>query len=371
MFFSPALLITGLFAAFLWLAGLLPALTANLDRLATPPVAREDSEGHRPEVEAILSAMPPAQRALTETYFRESDRAVEVFGMFSPEHLAVLERFADRSPVSHPWAGALNLLAMAAEQSGDLEKSLRMYDRILEAEYDGDQQEQIEAAKLLIRLGRPAEARRRLKQGTSFGRGDIRDRGDAFTNFDRARTFLGLGDHEAARLAFLEGTPELGNQAATTAYLGMADLLMSDLAMTTGSAEAVNFGSAVIRRPDVPVTPDFLVRVAWEADEVRPDLAAELRKQVRDGYPGSRTVVGLDLVAAKRALGSGDAAAAELLFRRVLASPDASGGQRQSAEDGLLRAVDPREAMRRRRVGTESPLVPIPDPISGGVNDEQ
>jgi tetratricopeptide (TPR) repeat protein len=109
-----------------------------------------------------------------------------------------------RSEEASYWLGPLlNNLGWAHFEAGEHERALAAFEQALEArERDPENREAIEiaryaVAKTLRALGRPAEGRPLLEQGTAWARS--REKPDGWFHEELAETYAALGRDDAAR----------------------------------------------------------------------------------------------------------------------------------------------------------------------------
>ena len=318
---------------------------------------------------AQLSKLPAGERLLAERFLLKLDDLGGWYGKSSPELDRLRVEYVRAAAPGVFRAGALFHLADAAKREGNTAAAIRFYEMVGGGPGDAGAAEEaaVEVARLLRKAGGLQAARDRLKRGPVFRAGDLKSRQDVGVNADRAAEFLALGDHEAARLAFLEGSPDPARPAAVRAYAAAGNLFAVRLSVSGHPAEAANFQRVLLDKYGDQMSPHELAGAAWTLEGAgESEAAAALRERVKTRSPDSPAAASILLQEADAAVQRQDWAAAELLARETLSAAGddpASEGVREYAAEILRRSLNP--------VGYREPpmtqIAPRPDPAFSGV----
>ena len=331
-----------------------PAPKADPAPEADPVLARYEDE---------LAAMPAGVREGAVRYLRQvhemrtGTASAEELRQVRADYLATAEPNVFRT-------GAAIILADAAGDNGDLAEAERLLRSVAAPGGPGAIQASIELAEVLLRRGDAVAARRQLIDGPHLGRGEIRDGSDALQHNQRARLLFKTGDSDAARLAFLEGTPDPESPGATAAYMYEGSVLAGILGLVgRDAAGAANFQATLITKYPGHVTPLTLrtLRVTLRAAGLK-EAAEEAREAARERFPNSDDAAALLVEDADAAFQARDFPAAELLARKVLERTGATESVKRSARQILSETLDPAGSDRGEAGPAAGTIAPQPDP---------
>ena len=357
-------------------AALWAALTWFPDAVPGPPSEAAPnrtaaSAADRPEVKSqpsiteefaeSIAAMPPAEGRLATTYLQEIERLGGRYGKDTPELRALRKRYVAAAAPNPFRTGAISHLAAGARRRGEIDEAIRLYELLAAQDNDKAREAVVQVAKILLAEGDPEAARRRLKAGPVFRAGELKSPNDVQVNAERADLFRQLGDHEAARLAYLEGSPDPASDETVQSYLTYGMWVSGGIELTGHSAEAVNFQRTLLKLYGDRMSGDHLRGIAQSLELTGDEEAAEaLRALVKAKHPRSRAASGLLLQETDAAIQRRDWTLAELLARQAVEASAGHPANLEMAEDMLRRALDP----SGYDPGTEGGggMVPTPDP---------
>ena len=362
MTLSAALLLKALLTGAMWfwwgLSAALPLAQNVGDPIADPP---EWIGEVPPSNRGAVIEMSEDERTRYIIYKRNARAARESGDKEAAWRLT--EQYVEEAAPSFVRDACLMNLADRRAQAADPAGALRRYEQMAET---GSSRRMRAAGRngrirTLLKLGRRDEAEAVVLAIPQHGVGGLRSFDDVVDASFRSRFLITLGKTEEAQQSFLSQSPDAGDVETKRHYLAAARRLAQAASLRAGPREALGLHTALMRRhPDV-VSPEFLQEVYFVAESAGDDPVRDMAFDLAvEKFPAAPATTRLTLLAATDAAQRGDAAAAELMYRRVLTEEAADPRERNAA------------AERLRALGVEAdpvPLAPAPDPAFGSAGD--